>query len=113
VARDSDVETFCAVRTLHRLMAVGGGTVVSAFGKASPGDGRRGAGGAEAAAAQLFADSAPPAGPRIICAFPPLPTPRSPWPLASSARAKSSSATNGSCNMVEELIGANRPTSDC
>src|SRR3989442_7589487 len=31
-------------------MALGGGTVVSAFGKASPRDGRRGAGGAEAAA---------------------------------------------------------------
>jgi glucose-6-phosphate 1-dehydrogenase len=54
VAKNSDVETFCASAAFHRLMALGRGAMVPAL-RQIPGRNRdRSSGGAEAAAAEAF-----------------------------------------------------------
>ena len=54
VAKNSDVETFCALRLFHRLVALGGSAVVPALRQVPRRNGDRGPGGAEAAAAEAF-----------------------------------------------------------
>ncbi len=54
VAKNSDVETFCALRLVYRLMEVGGSAMVPAF-RQIPGRKRdRGSGGVEAVAAEAL-----------------------------------------------------------
>ena len=54
VAKRSDVETYCALRLLHRLMALGRSAVVFALGQVSANHRDRDSGGAEAASAETL-----------------------------------------------------------
>ena len=111
VAKDSDVETFCAAAALHRLVALGRGAVVPALRQVPARDGRRGARRAEAAAAaalrRLLARRRPW---RTTSASGSPPTRPSPSPPASSAPARSSSATSASSSCSTRSRTRRRPT---
>ena len=73
MAKNSDVETFCALRLHHRLVALGGSAVVPALRQISGRNRDRGPGGAEAAAAKAVRRLArPPAGRGQLPALPAL-----------------------------------------
>ena len=111
VAKDSDVETFCAAAALHRLVALGGGAVVPALRQVPARDGHRDPGRAEAAAAaalrRLLAGDA---ARRTTSASGSPRTRPSPSPPASSAPARSSSATSVSSSCSTPSRTRRRPT---
>ena len=108
VAHDSVVETFC----VHRLVAVGGGTVVPALREVSARD-RIGDPGRAENRRRSNCSPTPPRPParRTTCASGSLPTPRSPSPPASNAPANSSSATNANCSCSTASRTKRHPTS--
>ena len=112
VAKDSDVETFCALRLFIDSWRWAGGAVVPALRQMPGRDGHRGAGRAEAAAAAALRRlGAGEAARRTTCASGSPPTPRSRSPPASSARARSSSATSASSTCSTRSRTRRRPTS--
>ena len=111
VAKNSDVETFCALRLFIDSWRWEGVPWYLRSGKCL----------AETAAEvlvelkpppqRLFADSAPATGRANYLRFRLSPAPPSPWPLASSAQARSSSATSGNSTWSKNSREKNRPTS--
>ena len=90
----------------HRLVALGGSAVVFALRQIPGGNGDRGAGGAEAAAAEAFRRFCADDGPATTtCDFGSLPVPPSRSPPASSALARNSSATSENSTLVDEQPG--------
>ena len=112
VAKNSDVETYCALRLIDRLMALGWCAVVSALGQVSARYGERGSCGAEAAAAEALRGRSGSHGPGELSSLPALSRTRlSHSPLASSLPARSLSESSESFICWNNSREKNRPTS--
>ena len=80
VARNSDVETYCAVRLFIDSWRWAGGAILPALGQVPAGDGDRGIGGVEAAAAAVVPGLAAEERPRELHSLPiPHPIRRLHW----------------------------------
>ena len=98
---------------LHRLVALGGRAVVSALRQISARHRDRGAGGAEAAAAEALRGLAPKTGRANYLRFRLSPTRPLRWPRASSFRGRSTSASSESFICWKNSRERRRPTSGC
>ena len=109
VAKNSDVETYCALRL---FIAHGDGwcAVVSALRQVSSRHGDRGGCGTEAAAAETLRRSSGSHGPRRSISLPVLsPTQRLHLPLASNSRERSLSVNSENLYLQEEQAGEEAP----
>ena len=111
VAKNSDVETFCALRLFIDSWRWAGVPWYLRSGKRLAETRTRNPGPVEAASQDLFADSGRrPAAPTIfVSGF--RPVPQSPSPPASSGRGRSSSAISGNSTWSKSSPERNRPTS--
>ena len=111
VAKDSDVETFCALRLYIDSWRWAGVPLVPAFRQMSGGNGSRGPGGIKAAAAAAVRRLGTRIRPGQLSAFSALPQLcRPPSPRGSSAQANNSSATSANSTCWKNNRVRKRPT---